>query len=230
MMKKSLFLSGAITLFLTAFAPQMQAQGPGCCCTDCICPPGPQGPSGSQGTQGPMGLTGPQGPGGLQGPQGVAGPQGPCCAVQGTYAGLYSDMDQTVASSGSPFLDQLITSTLSIDTSMAATTGVVTLNNSGIYLISFSVQGAAAAPPAAWSFSLYKNGTLVPGTTWTAFTGSSSELIRQTGGGALVSITSGDTIQIVNTSSGSVNLEAASAGVMVPVNCVNLTIQLVQNM
>ena len=69
-------------LSLLSFQSLVQAQE-GCCCTDCICPPGPQGPSGVQGAQGVSGAqglpgsTGAQGLQGLQGIQGIQGLQGP---------------------------------------------------------------------------------------------------------------------------------------------------------
>ena len=47
------------------------------CNSNCICPPGPQGPTGATGPQGPTGATGPQGPQGIQGIQGEIGPTGP---------------------------------------------------------------------------------------------------------------------------------------------------------
>ena len=64
---------------------EVQAQSSGCCCTDCVCPPGVQGPVGAQGPSGPQGLqglpgttglTGPTGPQGVPGLQGAAGTNG----------------------------------------------------------------------------------------------------------------------------------------------------------
>ncbi len=60
-------------------ASQVGAQEQGCCCTDCVCPPGPQGPVGTQGSAGPQGIAGLQGltgAQGLPGNAGVAGAQG----------------------------------------------------------------------------------------------------------------------------------------------------------
>src|SRR5258708_1094729 len=100
-MKKILLYKPILILFFSFNPFETQAQTSGCCCEDCICPPGPQGPMGPQGfigNQGGTGLAGPQGPIGPQGSQGIQGligPQGPCCPVTGVYTSVYSLLNQT---------------------------------------------------------------------------------------------------------------------------------------
>lgn len=235
MLKRSDFLLTAVSLFLTVFQPQAQAQTAGCCCTSCTCPPGPQGPAGSQGTQGMIGLTGPQGiqgPQGAQGPQGPIGPQGPCCPLQGVYAGAFSNVNQTIPAGMQVLLDEVITASPSIDMSAADTTGMITINQSGIYVVDFTVQGALTppfpSPVPAWCFSLFQNGVLVPGTTWTNYTSTPNSVISHTGGPKLVVVAAGDTFQVLNTSTLSVSLTASSLGTTVPVNAASITIRLIQ--
>ncbi len=232
MIKKSAFLLGTATLFLTAFQPQVQAQALGCCCTDCDCPPGSQGPAGAQGTQGPSGPVGPQGVIGPLGPQGAQGATGPCFPFQGDFANAFSDVDQTIPPGMPILLDRLIVTTPSIDMSMVGTTGVITFVDPGIYNIDFSMQGTLTPPfprpVPAWCFSLFQNGVLVPGSTWTNYTSSPNDVVSHTGGPLLVIVAAGDTFQVLNTSTLSVSLTSNTLGATVPVNAASIMIRLVQ--
>ncbi len=237
MLRNSGFFLVAVGLFLAVFEPQVQAQNAGCCCVDCTCPPGPQGPSGPQGPQGSSGLagaSGASGPQGAQGPQGLAGPTGTCCPFQPMYAGAYSDQNQTIAPGMQVLLDNIIVATPGIDMSMVDTTGVITINQSGEYIIDFAVQGTLTPPfpfPVPdWCFSLYQNGVLVPGSTWTNYTNSPDDVVSHTGGPIIVAVTAGDTFQVINTSTLSVNLTASALGCTVPVNSAAITISLVQGL
>ncbi len=235
MLKKSVFLLGAVSLFLTAFEPQLQAQTSGCCCASCACPPGLQGPAGAQGfagPSGPAGSVGAAGSQGAQGPVGPVGPQGPCCPLEGVFAGAFSDQNQTIVPGMPVLLDNVIIASPSIDMSMVDTTGVITINESGDYLFDFTIQGALTPPfpfpVPSWCFSLFQNGVLVPGSTWTNYTSSPDDVTSHTGGPRIVSVTAGDTFQILNTSTLSVNLSASTFGCTVPVNSAAITILLFQ--
>ena len=60
-------LSLVAVLGMTLFSLNVYGQSSSCCCTDCICPPGPQG------AVGPQGNTGIQGNAGIQGVAGLSG-------------------------------------------------------------------------------------------------------------------------------------------------------------
>jgi len=113
---------------------QLHATGPGCCCTDCNCPPGPQGPQGPmgpQGVQGPLGATGTQGiigPMGSQGPIGVQGPTG-CMGPTGPTGttGQYGHEGPTGATGPqcAPFVIPWVIVTSSVTPAMAINTGYI---------------------------------------------------------------------------------------------------------
>ncbi len=232
MLGKTISILGVVALFLGTTPLPLQAQAQ-CCCTDCVCPPGPQGPIGPQGgrgPQGPQGTSGSIGPQGPQGMQGSTGPQGPCCPSAGTFGGAFSILSQTIPSGGSPTFEALMPSSGSIDLSMTSTTGEITVNKPGVFLVDFTVQGMLSPPfpfpVPAWGFSLFQNGVLVSGSTWINFTDSPDDVISHTGGPVLVNVTKGDVFKIVNTSTLSVDLLSAPLGSLVPVTSVSITFQL----
>lgn len=230
-MKKFIPLLGAVSLFLTAFQPQAEA-APGCCCTDCLCPPGTQGPSGTQGIQGPAGPTGPQGivgPAGSQGPQGLTGATGPCCPVTGSFTSVYSLMDQTVTSGASPVFELVSQTTGSYDLSMAPTAGEVKVLNHGIYLVSWEFDGTLTSFPMTvpgWSMGIYVNGMLNGTTTSGAFNTSPDDLCRHVSGVSVIELQANDVVTLVNTSTSSLNAVATLTGSSVPVASARLNILL----
>jgi hypothetical protein len=229
MLKKSVFLLG-VSLFLTTL--QLQAQTSGCCCSDCVCPAGPQGPKGSQGTAGPSGPVGAQGFIGPQGPQGIQGPPGTPCTAQATYGGAYSSVTQIIPSGEAPVFESITQASADIDFTMAAITGIITINRTGIYSIEFATQGTLTPPfpkpVPAFSFSLLQNGVLVPGSAYTSFTSSPNDTVSHTGGTTLISVVTGDTIQLLNTSAYSVTLEGNPGGSLVPTDAVSINVILLQ--
>ena len=145
-MKNILAIFASSMLLFTATGEAIPTS---CCCTDCICPPGAQGPAGPQGVAGiagtpgtpgtpgvagPQGLTGPQG---AQGPQGLVGPVGPCCPISGSFTSVYSLTDQTLAPNASPFLENVDITTTGFDLTTTAVDGHIIVNNPGIYLINW---------------------------------------------------------------------------------------------
>ena len=169
--------------------------------------PGPTGATGATGPQGPIGLTGatgptgPQGPQGIQGeigpvgpqgPQGEVGPQGPAgTTTAASFGSFYTDATQTVTNDSFPLTTTLSSSNMTLDT----TTGVVTLNNAGTYLVEYGVYSTDAA--ATDTVSIFLNGTEVAGTQRT--------LENNT-------ITSGSAIITVPTATSTLNIQINSAG------------------
>ena len=133
---------------------------------------GPQGIPGPQGIQGPVGATGPQGPQGEtgatgatgatgpQGPIGPTGPQGPeGTTVAASYGSFYTTEEQSVDNDSFPLTNTQEVSNMSIDTA----TGIVTLDNIGVYKIDYGVYPASSATASDY-MALFLNGTEVPGT------------------------------------------------------------------
>lgn len=237
---KKIFMLSAMVL-LGSIQAQAQTSG-GCCCTDCICPPGPQGPAGMQGLPGPQGPAGGEGPAGigingLQGPtglQGPVGPQGPCCAQAGTFASVYSLTDQMITPGANAILDLVGTTTASFDLSMAPITGEITVLKSGVYLVNWGVDGLLAppypSPVPAWSFGIYQNGVLVPSTTSGSFSITPDDLCTHDSGVSLITITAGDVMTLVNTSTSDFNATSIIFGSTVPVASARVNFVLISSL
>lgn len=121
-------------------------------------PAGPQGPVGPTGPQGPQGEQGIQGPIGPQGPVGPEGPQGPAGTVA-SYGGFYTTVAQTVTAGSFPLTETQEVSNMSLDT----TTGVVTLENAGTYVVSYGVYALTGSTDTD-TVQIYLNGAPVAGT------------------------------------------------------------------
>jgi len=118
---------------------------------------GPQGPQGIQGEVGPQGPQGEQGPVGPQGPIGPVGPQGPAGTIA-SYGSFYTTEEQSVDNDSFPFTNISEVSGMTIDTA----TGIVTLENMGIYKIDYGVYPANSATASDY-MALFLNGIEVPG-------------------------------------------------------------------
>jgi hypothetical protein len=246
----------ALVMFATlSCISQVQAQNQPCCtgAQGPQGPAGPQGPSGTPGLPGTPGLAGtagnpgaPGAPGtsgtpgtpgaaGTQGPQGVAGPEGPCCPGVVNYLNLYSNLDQTVAAFGSPgssVLFELANEvTPDFDITLAPTTGQVTFLRKGVYLMSFTVTGLLAAfpfPTPIWSFGLFVNGTLVPGSVFSSFSLAPDIILTSAASSVVVQVNAGDVLTLQNTTVAAVNLISSAFGSAAPVNSTSLNVTLLQ--
>ena len=221
-MKKTFLIIGKA--LLSIFTANMQAQTAGCCCEDCLCPPGAQGP---QGPQGVPGLTGAQGLQGPQGPQGPVGPQGPCCPTSGTtFFNIYSLLDQVIVSNGVATFEGVNASSPNVDTTMASTTGQITFNLGGWYELYYDFDALIEDfpfPVPAWTSSLYLNGVLVPGSTQPAFTISPDYITSHTSGRVIIHINAGDTIELRNSSAVTILLVGLPFGSLVPSACATMS-------
>jgi len=239
-MRKKVFLLAGLSTML--FALNAYAAN-GCCCTDCICPSAPQGPTGTQGPaglQGPVGaqgLPGVQGVTGVQGPvglQGISGVQGPCCSqpiVAQSVANLYSVMDQSILSGGAvTFENTNSITTADYDMSLASTTGQITFLKAGIYSIGWMVEGRLTPPfpnpTPAWSLSLYLDGVPVPGACFSAFTLFPEELTRSPGGTVIIAVAAGQVLTLQSTSTLPISLVASYPGSIIPETSASIVIEL----
>ena len=133
-------------------------------------PAGPAGDAGATGASGPAGATGPTGATGATGETGPAGPAGTAGATGPTGAApplnaLYAtnDPSQSPASNGDALTfdtNQVLEGTA---ISHTAGSGDFTLNDAGIYKITYSVVGTNTTATGTASVQLNSNGTPVPG-------------------------------------------------------------------
>ncbi len=238
---KNYIITSLFSLSLLSLQPQVEAKGMGCCCTDCVCPPGEQGPIGPQGAQGipgPQGIQGEVGPQGPQGNQGRPGAQGPCCPINGTYTSIYSNMDQYVPSNNAATFELVSATTPTFDLSLAATTGQVTVQKSGVYSINWGVhvtETTFSFPIVSWSFTLCQNGNPILSTASGATNTfpddtsiSPGDYITQSAsGGSIIMLKAGDVLTLVNTSVDPVNLVANPLGTLNPIASARLNLVLV---
>lgn len=151
---------------------------------------GPTGPTGPTGATGEIGPTGPTGPAGEIGPTGPTGPTGPA-GTAASFGSFYTDTTQTVTNDSFPLTTTLSSSNVTLDT----TTGIVTLANTGTYLIEYGVYATDAA--ATDTVSIFLNGAEVAGTE--------QALTNNT-------ITTGSAIITVPTATSTLNIQINSTG------------------
>lgn len=213
---------------------------------------GPQGPAGTQGPSGPQGLQGqpgqngqngsegplgPQGPQGLQGIQGVPGSCVECTsAVVSEFAEVYSLMNQSLTASPglnlsgqTVLLENTIFSTANIDVSQAGSSGKIIINKAGWYDVSTGICGALnpiASPLPCWTLSLFKNGILVPGSTFANQTISPEQKSNEIVADVFVHLNAGDFIELANTSTALLTVAAPTLGTNAPASSAYMKIVL----
>ena len=176
-----------------------------------IGPQGPQGETGATGATGPAGPVGPIGPQGHQGETGATGatgpvgPQGPAGTNDAIYAGVYA---------GTTATDTVLPIALvqeTADSTMSVTDNSISITESGVYLVSYSLSGTPDAGGSDLSVSLYRNGVLVPNETLSVNTSAETEAVSRT---ILLSLTAGDFLSIYNTSDSTITLGSATLTVL----------------
>lgn len=178
--------------------------------------------------QGPQGIQGPQGVQGVQGAQGVAGKDCCCephhpkehCKIE--FAECYSLLSQNLAQSNSfntagqtVLLENTIHATAGIDTSLAASTGAVKINAPGWYDVVTGICAALnpiSSPLPVWTLSLFKNGIIVPGSTFANMTLSPEQKANEIVADVFLYLAAGDVITLANTSTASILLSSANLG------------------
>lgn len=214
------------------------------CHCKCCCPPGPMGPQGAQGFQGVQGPEGPQGhPGqGIQGPMGLQGPQGPqgeqgvkgdcvecpCHCDEPEFAEVFSIVSQDLDASHGPnmagqvvILENTIYATANIDVSLASVNGKIIVNKAGWYDVYTGLCGSLnpiASPLPVWTLSLFKNGVIVPGSTFANMTVSPEQKANEIVADVFVHFDKGDALELANTSTANVILTAPSLGTYAQTN------------
>ena len=187
-----------------------------------------------QGEQGPQGIQGPRGQDGLQGPQGIQGMQGipgscvncfehdRCECPDPEFAEVGSIVSQDLAASpganmpgGVVLLETPIFATANIDISQAAAFGQVKVMIAGWYKVNTGVCGSlnpVVSPLPVWTFSVFKNGVIVPGSTFANMTISPEQKANEIVSIVLVHLNAGDILTLANTSTSNVLLNAPTLG------------------
>ena len=191
---------------------------------------GPAGPQGIQGVKGVDGAQGPIGASGLQGAQGLQGIQGAegkcvsadCSCVDPEFAQVYSTVNQKLTASvganlsgGVALLEHAVIATSNIDISQAALNGKITINKAGWYDVQTGICAALnpiSNPLPVWSLSLFKNGIIVPASTFANMTLSPDEVANQISADVFVHFIAGDVIELANTSTAPIQLNAPTLG------------------
>lgn len=189
--------------------------------------PGPTGATGQNGQDGKDGLDGPMGPMGPQGLQGEQGPKGDCVACpchcdEPEFAEVYSIIPQDLIASpgvnmagGVVKLENTIFATSNIDVSQAAINGKITINKAGWYDAYTGMCGALnpiSSPLPVWTLSLFKNGVIIPGSTFANMTLSPEQKSNEVVADVFIHCDVGDVLELANTSTALINLTAPTLG------------------
>jgi hypothetical protein len=205
----------------------------------CCCIQGPQGVPGLQGEQGIQGVPGAQGiPGqtGTQGPQGLQGTPGVCEDCGGgsieRYLNVYASNSQVIgaylsASDTVLFNQNNAMSVGDFDISQAAVNGDVKFLKAGTYEIQWILQ-ARITPPIptpvpSWSFGLWLNGVLVPGSIYSGFTQAPGDDASHSNGEVIIDVQAGDVLRLRNTSVSIVSLNPVVTGSVFPITIATLS-------
>lgn len=158
------------------------------------------------------------------------------CPIE--FAEAYSSLDQQLAASPGPNmpgdvvkLENLIVSSANIDSSMAASNGQFKINLAGWYDVAAGMTGTlnpVPAPLPVWTMSLFLNGVLVPGSTFSNVPLSPAQVSNEITADTFVYCSAGDLLTLANTSSSPVFLSAPSLGTNAPTNSAYLKIVLLR--
>lgn len=211
-----------------------------CCC----CIQGPQGVPGLQGPQGIQGVPGPQGiPGqnGMQGPQGLQVPPGICtpdqCGGSGascvSYANVWAQPPQILGPNGAAndtvlFQFQNAVTPADFDFSMMAIDGSIKFLKAGAYRIAYGAEAKVSQPiplpVPSFSFGLWKNAVLVPGSTISGYTQAPGDDTIQIMGEVMIDVLANDVLKLRNASSNGVDMTPNTVGIVFPVTVATINI------
>lgn len=210
----------------------------------CDCKEGPQGVPGLQGPQGIQGVPGPQGNmglTGLQGPQGLQGPAGKdceprppeekCCCDR--WANLFAIPPQLLQPFGQPndtvvFQNQNAVSIGDFDLAMSSIDGSIKFLKSGIYYISWGAEAKVLppipSPTPSFSFGLWVNNLLVPGSVLSGYTQAPDDDTLHIDGDVIIQVNANDVLKLRNASSLNVSMNPNTIGIQFPVTIATVTI------
>ncbi len=144
------------------------------------------------------------------------------CECKAEFAEVYSLVNQDLSPSlatNQPgqvvLLENTIYSTSGVDVSQAASTGAITVNVSGWYDVVTGVTASLnpiQSPLLVWTISLFRNGVMVPGSTFANMTISPEQKANGVLTDVFVHLNAGDKIFMANTSTSKLSLLSASLG------------------
>lgn len=159
-----------------------------------------------------------------------------CCDVE--FAEVYSITNQLLGASPAPntsgqtvLLEQTVFSTSNIDVLQAAASGRIKVNKAGWYDVATGICAALnpiASPLPVWSLSLFKNGVIVPGSTFASMTLSPEQKANEIFADVFVHCDAGDELTLANTSTAPIQLSAPSLGTNAQTNSAFLKITLLK--
>lgn len=162
----------------------------------------------------------------------------PCKCHSPEFAEVFSTLTQTLAASPGPnlpgqivLLENTIFSTSDIDVSQAASTGKVVVNKAGWYDVYTGLCGSLnpiSSPLPVWTLSLFKNGVIVPGSTFANMTLSPEQKANEIVADVFVHFDKGDVLELANTSNAVVVLQAPTLGTNAQTNSAYLKLILLQ--
>lgn len=214
----------------------------------CGCKEGPQGVPGLQGPQGIQGQSGPQGPlgqTGLQGPQGLQGAPGKDCeggkkeSCCERYANIFASPPQLLGPFGSltdtvTFNNQNSVSAGDFDLSMMSVNGSVKFLKSGVYRIRWGaeakVEPPIPVPVPSFSFGLWINGVVVPGSVQSGYTQAPNDDTLPISSEVEIIVLANEVLKLRNASSNSVNMNPNTVGIVFPVTVASLNINCLKSL
>jgi hypothetical protein len=116
---------------------------------------------------------------------------------------------------GIMLLEKPIFATSNIDVSQAGVSGKITVNLAGWYDISSGICGFLSVLPTplpVWTLSLFLNGVLIPGSTFSNQTISPEQQSNEVVADVFVHCNKGDVLQLANTSTNVLNVNAPILG------------------
>jgi len=106
--------------------------------------------------------------------------------------------------------------------------GDVKFLKSGIYYINWGaeakVEPPVPSPTPSFSFGLWLNGVIVPGSTLSGYTQAPNDDTLHISGEVIISVKAGDILRLRNASSLIVNMNPNTIGIQFPVTVASLTI------
>jgi len=146
----------------------------------------------------------------------------PCECPEPEFAEVYSILTQDLSASPGPnmpgqvvALENTIYATANIDVSLAASSGKVMVNRAGWYDVYTGLCGALnpiASPLPVWTLSLFRNGVIVPGSTFANMTLSPEQKSNEITADVFVHLDKGDYLELANTSNAAIQLTAPLLG------------------
>ena len=139
-----------------------------------------------------------------------------------------------VASAASKAVWQSAPVTSDFDLSLIGSSGDIKFLKSAIYHIAWQLQGSIVppvpVPVPSWSFGLWLNGVLVPGSIYSGFTQAPADDACHSTGDVSIQVMAGQLLRLRNTSVSAVNLNPAVNGSVFPITIASINIECLRSL